>query len=101
MRFLLEQRFVPHHQPSRATLQRQLDEILARSRNKQGVNFPVDRAKRRGIERRIQFMDNPSPFFHHRVMAQYIFDLLPVNADVRFSDLMRRLPLEIKLCIPP
>lgn len=91
---------MPHQLLPRAALQRQLDEIFARSRNKQGVAFPVDRVKRRGIERRIQFIDNPSPFFDHRVMAQYIFDLLPVNAAVHFSHLMRRLPLDIKLCVP-
>ncbi|KPI85265.1 hypothetical protein ABL78_5682 [Leptomonas seymouri] len=94
VRFNLHPRFIP---PGVAfvreeELLRGLEEVaINREANRCGLTTRQRRHKRK-LQRQLTYLRNPTPYFDDRVLAQHLFDLLPMRDAVHQSALLGALP---------
>ncbi|KPA86392.1 putative mitochondrial hypothetical protein [Leptomonas pyrrhocoris] len=94
VRFNLHPRFIP---PGVAfvreeeLLQRLGEVAVDREKNRCGLTTRQRRHKRK-LQRQLTYLRNPTPYFDDRVLAQHLFDLLPMRHGVHQSALLGALP---------
>ncbi|KAG5466382.1 hypothetical protein LSCM4_01532 [Leishmania orientalis] len=94
VRFRLEERFVPPDMAgvNEASILRELETLAAdRAASACGLNSRQRRRKRK-LQRQLAYLRNPTPYFDERVLAQHLFDLLPLRDGVHQSALLGSLP---------
>lgn len=94
VRFRLHPRFIPAGVAfvQEAELLRELEELaVSREENRCGLNTRQRRRKRK-LQRQLTYLRNPTPYFDDRVLAQHLFDLLPLRNGVHQSALLGALP---------
>lgn len=94
VRFRLEERFVPPDMAGahEESILRELETLTAdRAASACGLSSRQRRRKRK-LQRQLAYMRNPTPYFDERVLAQHLFDLLPLRDGVHQSALLGSLP---------
>ncbi|EAN77123.1 uncharacterized protein TEOVI_000447300 [Trypanosoma equiperdum] len=99
VRFILDPRFRPNLTLTREEIEKKLEEVND-SRGSSAMRLPINRKKRRALQRQLQFMINPLPFFDENVIAQALFDLLPIDGPISTSNLFSLLSREAHHCLP-
>ncbi|KAG5466923.1 hypothetical protein LSCM1_01100 [Leishmania martiniquensis] len=103
VRFRLEERFVPPDMAgaNEASIMRELETLAAdRATNDCGLSSRQRRRKRK-LQRQLAYLRNPTPYFDDRVLAQHLFDLLPLRDGVHQSALLGSLPQTAVQAFPP
>uniref|UniRef100_A0AAW3BBF3 Uncharacterized protein n=1 Tax=Leishmania shawi TaxID=5680 RepID=A0AAW3BBF3_9TRYP len=94
VRFRLEERFVPPDMAGahETSILRELETLTAdRAASVCGLSARQRRRKRQ-LQRQLAYLRNPTPYFDERVLAQHLFDLLPLRDGVHQSALLGSLP---------
>nr|VDZ48983.1 hypothetical_protein_conserved [Leishmania donovani] len=94
VRFRLEERFVPTDMAGahEESILRELETLTAdRAASACGLSSRQRRRKRK-LQRQLAYLRNPTPYFDERVLAQHLFDLLPLRDGVHQSALLGSLP---------
>jgi hypothetical protein len=102
VRFILHPRFVPSGMAfvSEEELRRELEEVaLNRDESRCGLTTRQRRRKRQ-LQRQLAYLRNPTPYFDDRVLAQHLFDLLPMQGGVHQSALLGALPSQAVSAFP-
>ncbi|KAG5492762.1 hypothetical protein JKF63_01342 [Porcisia hertigi] len=103
VRFRLEDRFVPTNMAGvdETDILRELETLAAdRAANTCGLNTRQRRRKRK-LQHQLAYLRNPTPYFDERVLAQHLFDLLPLRDGVHQSALLGALPQSAVQAFPP
>lgn len=102
VRFDLHPRFIPAGvgYVKEAELLRELEEVAVnREENRCGLTTRQRRRKRK-LQRQLAYLRNPTPYFDERVLAQHLFDLLPMRDGVHQSALLGALPSHAVAAFP-
>lgn len=94
VRFKLHPRFIPAGAAyaREEDLLRELEHVaLNRDANRCGLTTR-QRRHRRKLQQQLTYLRNPSPYFDTRVLAQHIFDMLPMRDGVHQAALLGSLP---------
>ncbi|GET92859.1 hypothetical protein, conserved [Leishmania tarentolae] len=94
VRFRLEERFLPPDIESARedNILRELETLAVdRATSACGLSSRQRRRKRK-LQRQLAYLRNPTPYFDERVLAQHLFDLLPLRDGVHQSALLGSLP---------
>lgn len=115
VRFLLHPYYIPPHHRTCDELQAELDALDAHTTTTSASTWETgtekeddqqqrgirNRRKRRALTRQLEYLIRPSPFFDERVLAQCLFDALPMHDGVPFNQLIgTALPASARACMP-